>query len=69
MFLSFIHLPQVWSLNTGSNRTNICMMGVIWISTWIPIFVCMMMKNDEGLKMVTLAIKEKIEDCFLEEVK
>lgn len=61
MFFSFIHLPQVWSLNTGSNRTNTCMMGVIWISTWMPIFVCMITKNDEGLKMVTLAIKEKIE--------
>lgn len=69
MFLYFIHLPQVWSLKIGSSRTNTCMMGMIWISRWTPKFVCMMMKNDEGLNTVTLATDEKQNDHFLNEVK
>ena len=69
MFLYFIHLPQVWSLKTGSSRTNTCMMGVNWISRWTPKFVCIMMKNDEGLNMVTSATDAKQNDHFLNEVK
>lgn len=69
MFLYFIHLPQVWSLKIGSSRTNTCIMGVIWISRWTPKFVCMMMKNDEGLNTVALATDEKQNDHFLNEVE
>lgn len=69
VFLYFIYLPQVWSLKIGSSRTNTCIMGMIWISRRTPKFVCMMMKNDEGLNMVTLATDEKQNDHFLNEVK
>lgn len=67
--LYFIHSPQVWFLKEASRRTNTCIMGVNCISTWTPKLVSMIMKNEEGLNMVTLATHEKQHGHFLNKAK
>lgn len=67
--LYFIHSPQVWFLKEASRCTNTCIMGVNCTSIWTPKLVSMIMKNDEGLNMVTLATHEKQNGHFLNKAK
>lgn len=69
MSLYLIHSPQVWFLKEASRRTNTCITGVNCTSTWTPKLVSMIMKNDEGLNMVTLATHEKQNGHFLNKAK
>lgn len=63
------HLPQVCPLCDGSKSIKTCMRGKSWTCIWRPKAVCMMMKKDDGLKMVTLARGVRTEelDCVDEQ--
>lgn len=69
VFLYLIHSPQVWFLKEASRRTNTCITGMNCTSTWTPKLMSMIMKNEEGLNMVTLATYEKQNGHFPNKAK